>query len=173
MNARKSEAKEEQNKVDQEIQDLNNRFTISVSDLKTEIEQSIKWDLARRALALVAGTLAIAVITLFAADSLVRKKDRKKAEEAAAVASATSPASYSIDVDGVDSGNGTTEAGGGSGSNSSGGLLRRRKTGTSGSTSSGGNGNVGALNTSTVRLRPAEELGLVEQYEPDQEGRFV
>jgi hypothetical protein len=34
MNKRKSEAKEEQNTLEQEIQDLNNRFTISISDLK-------------------------------------------------------------------------------------------------------------------------------------------
>jgi hypothetical protein len=34
MNNRKSEAKEEQNTLEQEIQDLNNRFTISISDLK-------------------------------------------------------------------------------------------------------------------------------------------
>lgn len=34
MNNRKGEAKEEQNTLEQEIQDLNNRFTISISDLK-------------------------------------------------------------------------------------------------------------------------------------------
>ncbi|PWN21602.1 hypothetical protein BCV69DRAFT_235936, partial [Microstroma glucosiphilum] len=68
MNNRKGEAKEEQNSLDQEIQDLNNRFTISLSDLKTEIEQSIKWDLTRRALALVFGLASIVVVTLLAAD---------------------------------------------------------------------------------------------------------
>lgn len=50
MNNRKSESKEEQNQLEQEIQDLNNRFTISLSDLKTEIEQNIKWDATRRSL---------------------------------------------------------------------------------------------------------------------------
>lgn len=34
MNNRKAESKEEQNNLEQEIQDLNNRFTISLSDLK-------------------------------------------------------------------------------------------------------------------------------------------
>ncbi|PWN90732.1 hypothetical protein FA10DRAFT_229405, partial [Acaromyces ingoldii] len=68
MNNRKGEAKEEQNTLEQEIQDLNNRFTISISDLKTEIEQNIKWDATRRALTVVFGSVVILIGTLAAAD---------------------------------------------------------------------------------------------------------
>ncbi|WFD31881.1 heme o synthase [Malassezia sp. CBS 17886] len=74
MNNRKTEVKDDNNNLDQEIQDLNNRFTIFLSDLKTEIEQSIKWDATRRALALVVGIVAILVITLALADYLSREE---------------------------------------------------------------------------------------------------
>ncbi|WFD41569.1 heme o synthase [Malassezia psittaci] len=88
MNHRKHEVKEENNSLELDIQDLNNRFTIFLSDLKTEIEQSIKWDATRRALALVFGIVAILVSTLALADYFSRPevmetarkiKDRKAA----------------------------------------------------------------------------------------------
>lgn len=72
MNHRKHEVKEDNNNLELEIQDLNNRFTIFLSDLKTEIEQSIKWDATRRALALVFGIVAILVSTLALADYFSR-----------------------------------------------------------------------------------------------------
>jgi len=73
MNSRKTEVQEESNNLEQEIQDLNNRFTIFLSDLKTEIEQRIKWDATRRALALVFGIVAIMVCTLALADYFTRE----------------------------------------------------------------------------------------------------
>ena len=73
MNHRKTEVNDENNALEQEIQDLNNRFTIFLSDLRTEIEQSIKWDATRRALALVFGIVAILVCTLALADYFERK----------------------------------------------------------------------------------------------------
>lgn len=72
MNSRKTEVQEESNNLEQDIQDLNNRFMIFLSDLKTEIEQSIKWDATRRALALVFGIVAIMVCTLALADYFTR-----------------------------------------------------------------------------------------------------
>lgn len=84
MNHRKTETKEEQNNLEQEIQDLNNRFTIFLSDLKTEIEQSIKWDATRRALSLVFGIVAILVCTLALADYLSREQQAQKQVTSAA-----------------------------------------------------------------------------------------
>lgn len=83
MNNRKTEVQEESNNLEQEIQDLNNRFTIFVSDLRTEIEQSIKWDATRRALALVFGIVAILVCTLALADYMTREGDEVDDKEAA------------------------------------------------------------------------------------------
>lgn len=179
MNNRKGEAKEEQNSLDQEIQDLNNRFTISLSDLKTEIEQSIKWDLTRRALALVFGLASIVVVTLLAADALTRRAERMRAEEAAAAG------------EGLGNGGAYTASSNGNGSGTTGGLIKRRnKTSnnaaapaySAGRPVGGIGGAAGGSNASNVglapapqpalSLRPAEELGLVEQYD-QQEERFV
>lgn len=77
MNHRKNETKGDQNNLEQEIQDLNNRFTIFLSDLRTEIEQSIKWDATRRALALVFGIVAILVCTLALADYLTQPEEEE------------------------------------------------------------------------------------------------
>ncbi|WFD35181.1 heme o synthase [Malassezia cuniculi] len=77
MNHRKNETKGDQNNLEQEIQDLNNRFTIFLSDLRTEIEQSIKWDATRRALALVFGIVAILVCTLALADHLSQPEEEE------------------------------------------------------------------------------------------------
>ncbi|WFC97486.1 heme o synthase [Malassezia yamatoensis] len=92
MNQRKHEVKEENNSLELDIQDLNNRFTIFLSDLKTEIEQSIKWDATRRALALVFGIVAILVSTLALADYFSRPEvmetARKIKERKAAVSDA-------------------------------------------------------------------------------------
>lgn len=166
MNNRKGEAKEEQNSLEQEIQDLNNRFTISLSDLKTEIEQSIKWDLTRRALALVFGIAAITVITLFAADVLSKRKEReRRREEAERVAAA-----------GGSGGAATAAAVAASSSNgaSEGGIFKRRSSAPSPAaqpaavpTPAAGASGAG------MSLRPAEELGLVEQDEADQEARYL
>lgn len=147
MNNRKGEAKEEQNHLEQEIQDLNNRFTISLSDLKTEIEQSIKWDLTRRALALVFGIASITVVTLLSLDYLVKRKERLRLEEK-----------------GEDAPSGS-------------GLMKRTKPKAgSGGSATGGSAAAGAGSggEEAARVRPAEELGLVEQYESDAGGgRFV
>ncbi|CAO1617278.1 unnamed protein product [Sympodiomycopsis kandeliae] len=167
MNNRKGESKEEQNHLDQEIQDLNNRFTISLSDLKTEIEQSIKWDLTRRALALVFGIAAITVISLWIADYLSRRKAAQVAAEAAA-AEGGNAAQYNTQPAAQSSG---------------GGLIKRRGAATGNKAQSPQQsfkqqtGPVAVAGVpgagSGVHLRPAEELGLIEQYETDQEGRYV
>ncbi|KAI3614698.1 hypothetical protein CBS9595_003969 [Malassezia furfur] len=81
MNQRKHEVKEENNNLELDIQDLNNRFTIFLSDLKTEIEQSIKWDATRRALALVFGIVAILVSTLALADYFSRPEVMETAQK--------------------------------------------------------------------------------------------
>lgn len=166
MNNRKGEAKEEQNLLDQEIQDLNNRFTISLSDLKTEIEQSIKWDLTRRALALVFGIAAITVMSLFVADFLSKRKERQLPEGAAASTSAQAGSETSAQASSV---NGTSGPGG-----SGDGLFKRRGKPATGSGSSivAQAGAGGAIGVSGGSVRP-EELGLVEQYDMDQEARVV
>ena len=84
QNTRKTEVQEESNNLEQEIQDLNNRFTIFLSDLRTEIEQSIKWDTTRRALALVFGIVAIMVCTLAMADYFTRTPAQQGPEADAA-----------------------------------------------------------------------------------------
>lgn len=164
MNNRKGEAKEEQNSLEQEIQDLNNRFTISLSDLKTEIEQSIKWDLTRRALALVFGCVAIALFCGLTVDALSKRKERQTAEAAAAAAAANglNPASTS-------SNSSSTSAGGGNG-----GLLSRRRA------ASRNNATTNAPAQAPISPTPAatfpavvDDFGLEEQYETDQDGRFV
>lgn len=98
MNSRKTEVQEESNNLEQEIQDLNNRFTIFVSDLRTEIEQSIKWDATRRALALVFGIVAILVCTLALADYMTRESEEARDKEAAHKEEAKSPPEPSLRV---------------------------------------------------------------------------
>ncbi|CCU98528.1 unnamed protein product [Malassezia sympodialis ATCC 42132] len=98
MNSRKTEVQEEHNNLEQEIQDLNNRFTIFVSDLRTEIEQSIKWDATRRALALVFGIVAILVCTLSLADYMTRESDEVGHKDAADKEQAKSPPGPSLRV---------------------------------------------------------------------------
>lgn len=98
MNNRKTEVQEEHNNLEQEIQDLNNRFTIFVSDLRTEIEQSIKWDATRRALALVFGIVAILVCTLALADYMTRENEEAERKDATDKEQAKSPPGPSLRV---------------------------------------------------------------------------
>lgn len=93
MNNRKTEVQEESNNLELEIQDLNNRFTIFLSDLKTEIEQNIKWDATRRALALVFGITAIVVCALALADYFTRPENLASGSDATAAADDNAEAS--------------------------------------------------------------------------------
>ncbi|RXK37730.1 hypothetical protein M231_04979 [Tremella mesenterica] len=52
MNNRKSETRSELKGFDIAIEEINNKFTISLGDLRTEIE-SAKWDATRRAIAII------------------------------------------------------------------------------------------------------------------------
>lgn len=49
MNNRKAENRSDQKSLDIDIEEINNKFTISLGDLRTEIE-SAKWDATRRAI---------------------------------------------------------------------------------------------------------------------------
>lgn len=49
MNNRKAENRSDQKGLDIDIEEINNKFTISLGDLRTEIE-SAKWDATRRAI---------------------------------------------------------------------------------------------------------------------------
>uniref|UniRef100_V5EXH4 Protoheme IX farnesyltransferase, mitochondrial n=1 Tax=Kalmanozyma brasiliensis (strain GHG001) TaxID=1365824 RepID=V5EXH4_KALBG len=91
MSTRKAESKGEQNNLEQEIQDLNNRFTISLSDLKTEIEQNVKWDATRRSLFLVFGIAAIVAANLAIADYLTRDDEAAKAAASSQPVNAGNP----------------------------------------------------------------------------------
>ncbi|KAJ9125560.1 hypothetical protein QFC22_000522 [Naganishia vaughanmartiniae] len=65
MNNRKAENRSDQKGYDIAIEEINNKFTISLGDLKTEIEQA-KWDATRRAITIIAGVVftVISVVTL-------------------------------------------------------------------------------------------------------------
>ncbi len=59
MNNRKSETRSDQKNYDISIEEINNKFTISLGDLRTEIEQA-KWDATRRAIgAFLASAIAL------------------------------------------------------------------------------------------------------------------
>lgn len=49
MNNRKDDTRTEMKGFDMTIEEINNKFTISLGDLRTEIE-SAKWDATRRAI---------------------------------------------------------------------------------------------------------------------------
>lgn len=51
MNNRKAENRSDQKSLDIDIEEINNKFTISLGDLRTEIE-SAKWDATRRAISM-------------------------------------------------------------------------------------------------------------------------
>ncbi|GHJ85309.1 hypothetical protein NliqN6_1711 [Naganishia liquefaciens] len=69
MNNRKAENRSDQKGYDIAIEEINNKFTISLGDLKTEIEQA-KWDATRRAITIIAGVVftIISVVTLSGSD---------------------------------------------------------------------------------------------------------
>jgi len=60
MNNRKSETRSDQKTFDISIEEINNKFTISLGDLRTEIEQA-KWDATRRAIAIIAGVVFVVI----------------------------------------------------------------------------------------------------------------
>lgn len=43
MNNRKNETRQDQKKMDMQIQEINNKFTISLGDIRTEIE-AVRWE---------------------------------------------------------------------------------------------------------------------------------
>jgi len=49
MNTRKAETREEQKSLEIRIQEVNNRLTIALGDLRTEME-AMKWEMTRRSL---------------------------------------------------------------------------------------------------------------------------
>src|SRR4051812_1655043 len=49
MNTRKAETREEQKALEIRIQEVNNRLTIALGDLRTEME-AMKWEMTRRSL---------------------------------------------------------------------------------------------------------------------------
>ncbi|WVR08019.1 hypothetical protein IAU60_005063 [Kwoniella sp. DSM 27419] len=65
MNNRKAETRTEMKGFDIYIEEINNKFTISLGDLRTEIE-SVKWDATRRAISIivliVVATIAISTV---------------------------------------------------------------------------------------------------------------
>ncbi|CAD6884848.1 unnamed protein product [Tilletia controversa] len=156
MNSRKAELKEGQNAIEQEIQDLHNRFTISLSDLKTEIEQNIKWDATRRSLALVFGIAAIVMTTLTLADILTRDDQAAilaKSKLGSSSASSSPPMSRAED----EAARAAREAGMN---------LRDRRNGLAvgGGTSDGTDSSIGD-DTPLTPPQSAEELGLVPTYD--------
>ncbi|KGB77949.2 hypothetical protein CNBG_4036 [Cryptococcus deuterogattii R265] len=60
MNNRKAETRTEIKGFDINIEEINNKFTISLGDLRTEIE-SVKWDATRRAISVI---ILIVVVTI-------------------------------------------------------------------------------------------------------------
>ncbi|WWC92812.1 uncharacterized protein L201_007771 [Kwoniella dendrophila CBS 6074] len=71
MNNRKAETRTEMKGFDIYIEEINNKFTISLGDLRTEIE-SVKWDATRRAIS------TIAVSTFLAADAEPKASSQPK-----------------------------------------------------------------------------------------------
>lgn len=73
MNNRKAENRSDQKGYDIAIEEINNKFTISLGDLKTEIEQA-KWDATRRAITIIAGVVftVISVVTLSGSDTAAK-----------------------------------------------------------------------------------------------------
>nr|XP_018260295.1 mitochondrial protein [Kwoniella dejecticola CBS 10117]OBR82453.1 mitochondrial protein [Kwoniella dejecticola CBS 10117] len=70
MNNRKAETRTEMKGFDIYIEEINNKFTISLGDLRTEIE-SVKWDATRRAISIIILIVVatIAVSTFLATDA--------------------------------------------------------------------------------------------------------
>ncbi|KAK6908706.1 mitochondrial protein [Kwoniella mangroviensis CBS 8886] len=70
MNNRKAETRTEMKGFDIYIEEINNKFTISLGDLRTEIE-SVKWDATRRAISIIILIVVatIAVSTFLASDA--------------------------------------------------------------------------------------------------------
>ncbi|WRT69709.1 uncharacterized protein IL334_006699 [Kwoniella shivajii] len=70
MNNRKAETRTEMKGFDIYIEEINNKFTISLGDLRTEIE-SVKWDATRRAISMIILIVVatIAISTFLASDS--------------------------------------------------------------------------------------------------------
>ncbi|WVQ79174.1 hypothetical protein IAT38_001270 [Cryptococcus sp. DSM 104549] len=89
MNNRKAETRTEMKGFDIYIEEINNKFTISLGDLRTEIE-SVKWDATRRAISVIVLIVVATVgsITFFTADPEQPKNKAAKAAAAAAPAPA-------------------------------------------------------------------------------------
>ncbi len=91
MNNRKAESKEEQTTSSKRFRTSTIASPISLSDLKTEIEQNVKWDATRRSLFLVFGIAAIVAANLAIADYLTRDDEAAKAAASKEVITAGNP----------------------------------------------------------------------------------
>lgn len=61
MDSSKADTRAEMKRYEMGVQEINNKFTISLSDLRTEIE-SAKWDSTRRAIAVIAIIVVASVV---------------------------------------------------------------------------------------------------------------
>lgn len=75
MNNRKAETRTEIKGFDINIEEINNKFTISLGDLRTEIE-SVKWDATRRAISVIILIVVVTIgsVTFFTADPALNAK---------------------------------------------------------------------------------------------------
>ncbi|KAK4689926.1 hypothetical protein P7C73_g193, partial [Tremellales sp. Uapishka_1] len=82
MNNRKSETRTEMKGFEIAIEEINNKFTISLGDLRTEIE-SVKWDATRRAISIIAVIVIISIGVSSFATSTAKAAAPKKAAASA------------------------------------------------------------------------------------------
>ncbi|KAK4684488.1 hypothetical protein P7C73_g5686, partial [Tremellales sp. Uapishka_1] len=87
MNNRKSETRTEIKAFDIGIEEINNKFTISLGDLRTEIE-SVKWDATRRAISVI----AVIVVVSIGMSSAMRATAKASPKKAVAASPAAQPA---------------------------------------------------------------------------------
>ncbi|RCI01442.1 hypothetical protein CU098_007653 [Rhizopus stolonifer] len=76
MNNRKNETREDQKAMDMKIQEINNKFTIRLGDIRTEIE-AVRWETIWKGMA----GLTIATLGYLLTRYSARKADRLRSEE--------------------------------------------------------------------------------------------
>ncbi|KAG1468454.1 hypothetical protein G6F56_003820 [Rhizopus delemar] len=81
MNNRKNETREDQKAMDMKIQEINNKFTIRLGDIRTEIE-AVRWETIWKGMAGVClAGLTIATLGYLLTRYSARKADRLRSEE--------------------------------------------------------------------------------------------
>ncbi|WOO76593.1 putative protein [Vanrija pseudolonga] len=94
MNNRKAETTAELKRFDIAVEEINNKFTISLGELRTDIESS-KWDATRRAIAviitLVMFGVVMSTVTMGAAKEEKEKAEKEEKEKAAMKDAAVGP----------------------------------------------------------------------------------